>query len=219
MAAPLTKMSLLSTSLSRAFHGLSLIPKRSFTTTLQTQRTKSLPGHIPPYPYGPNLVYKPSNSGLYGGSTIQFGNKISKGRNKGRTRRSWKPNVRWKKLHSNALGKDLFIKVTRRALRTILKSGGLDNYLLDDRPPRIKEMGIFGWQLRWQIMQSPKIQEKFREQRKKLGLPEPPTFEEWMEEKWQEINTRVEKDINIKDRIMPKPSLNPRLGNPEDASQ
>jgi len=68
-------------------------------------------------------------------------------------------------------------------------------------------------------MQSPKIQEKFREQRKKLGLPEPPTFEEWMEEKWQEINTRVEKDINIKDRIMPKPSLNPRLGNPEDASQ
>lgn len=139
---------------------------------------------------------------------IQFGNKISKGRNHGRTRRSWKPNVRRKKIHSEALGEDVFIKVTRRALRTIWKSGGLDNYLLDDRPGRIKELGVFGWQLRWKIMQTPKIQEKFREERKKLGLPEPPSFEEWVKQKEQEVNEAVEKDRNIKAETKPTIAAN-----------
>lgn len=134
---------------------------------------------------------------------IRFGNKISKGKNEGKTRRSWKPNVRRKKIWSDALNKFLFIKVTRRVLRTIRKSGGLDNYLLDDRPGRIKELGIFGWHLRWQVMQTPKIQEQMRQERQRLGLPEPPSFEEWLKQKEEEIKEKVEENINIKDKTKP----------------
>lgn len=134
---------------------------------------------------------------------IRFGNKISKGRNEGKTRRSWKPNVRRKKIWSDALNKFLFIKVTRRVLRTIRKSDGLDNYLLDDRPGRIKELGIFGWHLRWQVMQTPKIQEQMRQERQRLGLPEPPSFEEWLKQKEEEIKEKVEENINIKDKTKP----------------
>jgi large subunit ribosomal protein L28 len=190
-------------SLSAAFRCLSFTPRRAFSTTLPAQTTKQLPEHIPPYPYGPNLWYKQSNTGLYGGAMIQFGNKISKGRNKGKTRRSWKPNVRRKKFYSDALEEHLFIKVTRRALRTIYKAGSLDNYLLDDRPARIKEMGIFGWELRWKIMQTPKIQEQFKEQRKKLGLPEPLSLEEWMKAKEEEIQEQVDKYLDIKELTKP----------------
>ncbi|KAL4803639.1 ribosomal L28 family-domain-containing protein [Aspergillus unguis] len=171
-------------SLSGAFRSLSLTAsKRTFSTTRPVQKLPKMPDYIPPYPYGPNYVYRQSNTGLYGGVSIQFGNKISQGRNEGKTRRSWRPNVRRKKLWSEALQQDLFIKVTRKSLRTIRKAGGLDNYLLDDRPARIKELGVFGWKLRWQVMQTDKIQEQFRQERKQLGLPEPPTFEEWLRKK------------------------------------
>lgn len=141
---------------------------------------------------------------------IQFGNKISQGRNKGKTRRAWKPNVRRKMIYSDALEKNLFIKVTRKALRTIHKAGGLDNYLLDDRPARIKEMGIFGWELRWKIMQTPKIQEQFRQQRKQLGLPEPLSFEQWVKrEKQDELKAEVE---NLRDiRQATRPTCNKQV--------
>ncbi|KAF7592469.1 39S ribosomal protein L24, mitochondrial [Aspergillus hancockii] len=191
-------------SLSAAFRNLSLAaPKRSFSTTLATQKIKTLPEYIPPYPYGPNYVYRQSNTGLYGGVTIQFGNKISKGRNEGKTRRMWKPNVRRKKIYSDALEDFLYIKVTRKALRTIRKSGGLDKYLLDDRPGRVKELGVFGWELRWRVMQTPKIQEQFRQERKRLGLPEPPSFEEWVQQKEAEIKAKAEDQTNIKEVTKP----------------
>lgn len=189
--------------LSASLRNLSLSSKRSFSSTPAALKTKTLPDYIPPYPYGPNYTFKQSNSGLYGGAMIQFGNKISQGRNKGKTRRFWKPNVRRKNIYSDALEKNLFIKVTRKALRTIQKSGGLDNYLLDDRPARVKELGIFGWHLRWQVMQTPKIQEQFREQRKKLGLPEPPTFEQWLKQKKMRIDGEVEESTNIRDASKP----------------
>lgn len=137
---------------------------------------------------------------------IQFGNKISKGRNKGKTRRCWKPNVRRKKLWSEALGEYLFIKVTHRALRTIEKCGGLDNYLLSDKPSRIKELGIFGWELRWKVMQTQTIQDRFREERKKLKLPEPVSLEEFMKEKEEEVRAHLEEHINIKEITKPPPA-------------
>ncbi|EYE99828.1 mitochondrial 54S ribosomal protein bL28m [Aspergillus ruber CBS 135680] len=191
-------------SLSAAFRNLSLTSStRSFSTTTAAQKTKTLPEYIPPYPCGPNYVYKQSNTGLYGGAMIQFGNKISQGRNEGKTRRMWKPNVRRKKLWSDALEDFVFIKITRKALRTIRKSGGLDNYLLDDRPGRVKEMGIFGWQLRWQLIQTPKIQEQFRVERKRLGLPEPQSFEEFVKQKEAEAQAKGEDKTNIKDETQP----------------
>ena len=134
---------------------------------------------------------------------IQFGNKISKGRNKGKTRRCWKPNVRRKMMWSDALEKNLFIKLTRTALRTIRKSGGLDRYLLDDKPGRIRELGMFGWHLRYQVMQSPKIKKKMEEKRKRLGLPEPQTFEQWLEERKPELDRRVEEHSNIMEQTKP----------------
>ncbi|KAL4887061.1 ribosomal L28 family-domain-containing protein [Aspergillus karnatakaensis] len=194
-------------SLTATFRSLSLTgSKRAFSTTQPTQRIKPLPDYIPPYPYPPNYWYRQSNTGLYGGTTIQFGNKISQGRNEGKTRRSWKPNVRRKKLWSDALEKFLFIKVTRKSLRTIRKSGGLDKYLLDDRPGRIKELGLFGWKLRWEVMQTPKIQAEFKEERKRLGLPEPPSFEEWLKQKEKEVKAKVEEHIDIGE--LTKPTYN-----------
>ncbi|KAJ5533084.1 54S ribosomal protein L24 [Penicillium frequentans] len=191
-------------SLASAFRNLSLsAPKRSFSTTFAPQTTKTLPEHIPPYPFGPRQWYKQADTGLYGGAMIRFGNKISKGRNEGKTRRNWKPNVRRKKIPSEALGEDLFIKVTRRALRTIMKEGGLDNYLLSDKPARIQELGMFGWELRWKVMQTPAIQERFREERKRLGVPEPKSFEEWMKSKEEEINAKIEERLNIKQVTKP----------------
>ncbi|KAJ5101656.1 39S ribosomal protein L24 mitochondrial [Penicillium alfredii] len=190
--------------LSAAFRGLSFsTPKRSFSMTLATQKTKPLPDYIPPYPYGPNRWFKQSNSGLYGGTMIQFGNKISKGRNEGKTRRIWKPNVRRKKLWSDALGEYLFIKVSHRAMRTIRKSGSLDNYLLGDQPGRIKELGVFGWHLRWQVMQTPVMQEKFRQERRRLGLREPPSFEEWLKEREADVEAQIESQLNIKPMTKP----------------
>ncbi|KAJ5432236.1 54S ribosomal protein L24 [Penicillium daleae] len=193
-------------SLTAAFRALSVsTPKRAFSTTLAPQSKKKLPEDVPAYPYGPRQWYKQADTGLYGGAMIRFGNKISKGRNEGKTRRSWKPNVRRKKMWSEALQEHLFIKVTRRALRTILNEGGLDNYLLSDRPARLKELGMFGWHLRYQVMQSPAIKEQFRQHREKMGLPEPLSFEEWIKTKEEEIEAKVEERLNIKAITKPRP--------------
>ncbi|EPS31754.1 54S ribosomal protein L24 [Penicillium oxalicum] len=193
-------------SLTAAFRALTVsTPKRAFSTTSAAQSAPKLPEDVPSYPYGPRQWYKQADTGLYGGAMIRFGNKISKGRNEGKTRRSWKPNVRRKKIWSEALQQHLFIKVTRRALRTIISEGGLDNYLLSDRPARLKELGVFGWHLRYQVMQSPTIKEQFRQQREKMGLPEPMTLEEWLKSKEDEIEAKVEERLNIKPITKPRP--------------
>jgi large subunit ribosomal protein L28 len=56
-------------------------------------------------------------------------------------------------------------------LRTIDKSGGLDEYLLGRKPQRVKDLGPWGWRLRWRIMQSPAVREQFAREREALGLP------------------------------------------------
>lgn len=56
-------------------------------------------------------------------------------------------------------------------LRTIDKCGGLDEYLLGEKAGRIKELGMGGWKLRWRIMQTESVKERFRKQREALGLP------------------------------------------------
>ncbi|KAJ5762432.1 uncharacterized protein N7511_005814 [Penicillium nucicola] len=192
-------------SLAAAFRSLSIAaPKRALSTAPATRSVFKLPEDAPVYPYAPNRWYKQSNSGLYGGSMIRFGNKISKGRNEGKTRRSWKPNVRRKKIHSKALGEDLFIKVTKRALRSIQKSGGLDRYLLSDRPRRLKELGPFGWNLRYQVMQTPSIQARLKCQRIKLNIPKPPTFEQFLDSKKNEMKQKME-DLDIDALTKPRP--------------
>ncbi|KAK4697513.1 large subunit ribosomal protein L28, partial [Lecanoromycetidae sp. Uapishka_2] len=146
---------------------------RSLSTTSRSHASMAqLTRHrCPPYPYGPALHYKQSNSGLYGGSSIQFGNKISE-KNESKSRRAWRPNIHNKRLWSDALGKFLAVRVQARVLRTIDKVGGLDEYLLGEKPQRIKELGMEGWRLRWKVMRSKAVRERFLEERKRLGLPE-----------------------------------------------
>ncbi|WEW60827.1 hypothetical protein PRK78_006315 [Emydomyces testavorans] len=184
----------LSFSLSSAFHNLSLTSRRNFSTTIPSQTTRQLPSYIPPYPYGPRRTFKQADSGLYGGATIQFGNKISRGRNEGKTRRIWKPNIRKEKLYSEALGKWLNLKVQHRVLRTINKVGGLDQYLLGDKPARIKELGMFGWGLRWKIMTSKAMRKRFEAERKELGLEKPETFKQFLSRYTVEQQVQAAKD-------------------------
>lgn len=106
----------------------------------------------PAYPYGEARIFKRSDRGLYGGQVISFGNKISEMGN--RNRRTWLPNVIVKSMWSSALNRIIKLKLTARVLRTITKEGGLDNYLTKDKEARIKELGLFGWKLRYDVMRA-----------------------------------------------------------------
>ena len=63
--------------------------------------------------------FKRSQFGLYQGKTKQYGNNVPFSKHK--TRRTWLPNVQRKRFPSEALGEDIRVKVTTRALRTIKK--------------------------------------------------------------------------------------------------
>lgn len=78
--------------------------------------------------------------------------------------------MRQKRLWSDALQQFLRVRVTARALRTIDRSGGLDEYLLGEGKGRIRELGMAGWLLRWRIMQTEKVRERWRKERVAIGL-------------------------------------------------
>ncbi|KAI6245556.1 54S ribosomal protein L24, mitochondrial [Erysiphe necator] len=163
---------------------------KSFSSTTKIlakstkQRLKFEHNEVPPYPYGPSQIYKQSNYGLYGTQKIRFGNMVSE-KNEIKTRRHWRPNVQVKELYSESLCKNISIRITTRVLRTLRKVGGLDEYLLGEKSARIKELGMAGWKLRWQLMQTPKVKERFKKQRETLGLP--PLEEELLPEQNQNI--------------------------------
>ncbi|KAF8650911.1 hypothetical protein AX16_005036 [Volvariella volvacea WC 439] len=71
--------------------------------------------------------FKRAQLGLFHGKMKQYGNNVPFSKHK--TRRTWLPNVQRKRIPSEGLGKEVRVKVTTRALRTIKKHGGLDNYL------------------------------------------------------------------------------------------
>lgn len=125
---------------------------------------------IPPYPFGKRQSYQQSNTGLYGSARIRFGNTVSE-RNEIKTRRKWRPNVQQKRLWSVSLGTLVRTRVTTRVLRTIDKLGGLDEYLLGGKTGRVRDLGPWGWMLRWRIMQTPAIRMRFAAERAALGLP------------------------------------------------
>ena len=85
--------------------------------------------------------------------------------------RSWGVNVHRKRIWSDALDKFVRLKVQIRVLKTIDKVGGLDNYILGEKPARIKQLGIKGWDLRQQVLRTRKIRLRTQEERKQLGLP------------------------------------------------
>ncbi|KAK5101828.1 hypothetical protein LTS08_004287 [Lithohypha guttulata] len=141
---------------------------------------------MPPYPYNKNRHFEEANHGLYGGATIQSGNKISDGRNKGKTLRKWYPNVRVEKLQSKALNVEMNLPCTARVSRTIAKCGGLDEYLLGEKPARLKELGMLGWKLRWLVLKSEAMKKKHEKQREKLGLTKASGVNATFAEAWQD---------------------------------
>ncbi|KAK4555457.1 hypothetical protein LTR86_007209 [Recurvomyces mirabilis] len=144
---------------------------RAVSLQLEKNDAEAVADTVPAYPYGPARWYKQSRLGLYGGQRIHFGNNVGdKFENK--TRRSWHPNVLVRKLFSQSLNRHVQVRVTTRTLRTIDKLGGLDAYLLGEKEARIRELGESGWWLRWAIMQTPAVRQRFKEERRALGVPE-----------------------------------------------
>lgn len=133
---------------------------------------------IPDYPYGPSLLFKQANKGLYGGQTIQFGNNVSDD-TETHTRRYWKPNILTKSLYSIALKKRIKLRITAKVLKTMDREGGLDEYLLKETPARVKELGPMGWALRWRLMQTPEVIARFRAQAAALGLTQDIIDKQW----------------------------------------
>ncbi|KAF2689769.1 hypothetical protein K458DRAFT_414027 [Lentithecium fluviatile CBS 122367] len=135
---------------------------------------------IPPYPYGPRLLYKQANKGLYGLQQIQFGNNVSK-KTETTTRRHWKPNVLSKSLYSVALKKRIHLRITAKVLKTVDREGGLDEYLLKQSEARIKELGPMGWALRWTLLQRPEVIRRLRAEALALGVPQERVDQQWPE--------------------------------------
>ena len=67
----------------------------------------------------PSVPFKRMHAGLYHGKKIQFGNNVPFSKHK--TRRTWLPNIQKKRLFSEALQKEVKLKVSMTALKTIRK--------------------------------------------------------------------------------------------------
>ncbi|KAF8842800.1 hypothetical protein BDN67DRAFT_965196 [Paxillus ammoniavirescens] len=84
--------------------------------------------------------FKRAALGLFHGKLIQYGNNVPHSKKK--TRRNWLPNVQSKTLTSELMERSVKVKVTTRALRTINKHGGLDQYLLSTSPSLLGDEGM-----------------------------------------------------------------------------
>lgn len=152
----------------RFFSTTRAINRKSDGTTIKNLGREI--GPPPAHPYPARTTYKQSNYGLYGGTHIQYGNKVSE-KHGNKSRRFWRPNIQSKRLWSAALRRMVRVRVQARVLRTIDKVGGLDEYLLGNKPQRIKELGVAGWALRWSVINTPMVQKRFQKERKQLGVP------------------------------------------------
>ncbi|GKT51593.1 54S ribosomal protein L24, mitochondrial [Colletotrichum spaethianum] len=137
------------------------------TKTISLQKLPS--STVPPYPYGPRLLYKQSNHGLYGTSRIRHGHNVSEKHHQV-TPRTWRPNVHRKRLWSESLGAWVRTRLTTRVLRTVRKEGGIDAYVTKNKAARVKELGPGGWKLRWLVMQTPAFRERYAAERETLGV-------------------------------------------------
>ncbi|KAI0797334.1 ribosomal L28 family-domain-containing protein [Irpex lacteus] len=96
-----------------------------------------------------SLPFKRAQLGLFQGKTKQYGNNVPFSKKK--TRRSWLPNVHNKRLFSDALQRNIQLKVTARALRTIKKHGSLDQYVLKTNP---ELLGYEGMRIRMAVQEA-----------------------------------------------------------------
>lgn len=59
-----------------------------------------------------------------------------------KTNRRFAPNLQRVSLHSDALKRDVSLRICTRALRTVQKKGGLDAYLVSTDDARLAETGL-----------------------------------------------------------------------------
>lgn len=71
------------------------------------------------------------------GKETQFGHNVSHSNR--RTNRRFAPNIQSVSLHSEALGRSVTLRISTRALRTVVKKGGLDRFLLDTDDAKLPE--------------------------------------------------------------------------------
>ncbi|KAK1584989.1 ribosomal L28 family protein [Colletotrichum navitas] len=140
------------------------------TKTISLQKIPASP--VPPYPYGPRLLYKQSNHGLYGAARIRHGHNVSEKHGQ-ITPRTWRPNVHRKRLWSEALGAWVRTRLTTRVLRTVRREGGIDAYVTKTKPARVRELGPGGWKLRWLVANSPAFRARYAAEREALGVRAP----------------------------------------------
>ncbi len=57
-----------------------------------------------------------------------------------RTKKIFHVNVKPIKFFSAILGQDVILKVTNRGMRTVIKHGGLDCYILNSKPSKISDV-------------------------------------------------------------------------------
>jgi len=69
------------------------------------------------------------------GKKVQFGHNVA--HSNAKTNRRFLPNIQRVALQSEALGRDVTLKVSTRALRTVQKKGGLDAFLLQTPDARL----------------------------------------------------------------------------------
>ena len=74
------------------------------------------------------------------GKQTQFGHNVSHSNRK--TNRRFLPNIQKVTLPSEALGRELSLQVSTRALRTVYKKGGLDRFLLETDDARLAPEGL-----------------------------------------------------------------------------
>jgi large subunit ribosomal protein L28 len=71
------------------------------------------------------------------GKGVQSGNNVSHANNK--TRRRFLPNLHVVSLISEALGRDVTLRVSSHGLRSVEHNGGIDNWLLKQRDDRLSD--------------------------------------------------------------------------------
>lgn len=108
----------------------------------------------PEYEYE-TMFFKRQNRGMYAGLQRKRSKNCSESGNK--SNRAHLPNIVKAKLWSETLNKRVPARVSTTLLRTVTKEGGLDNYLLKDKPARVKTMGLKAWRLKYDVMRQQEI--------------------------------------------------------------
>eukprot|EP00180_Rhodochaete_pulchella_P004842 Plantae.Rhodophyta-Rhodochaete_pulchella.ctg9983.p1 GENE.Plantae.Rhodophyta-Rhodochaete_pulchella.ctg9983~~Plantae.Rhodophyta-Rhodochaete_pulchella.ctg9983.p1 ORF type:complete len:126 (+),score=21.27 Plantae.Rhodophyta-Rhodochaete_pulchella.ctg9983:44-421(+) len=107
--------------------------------------------------------------GLFGGKITRFGNNVSHSERK--TRRTWKPNVQWTTMRSDALDKKIRMPMTTHVIRTVKKFGSLDEYLVRTKDELLRNPDAI--QMKQQILALRREQQ--REERSDANAPSPST--------------------------------------------